>query len=325
MRTPIRIGLLGASRIAPGAVIGPARNDSRFEVTAVAAQEGARAAAYAGEHQIPHVAGDYAELVRRDDVDLVYNALPPSAHLEWSLAALAAGKHVLCEKPFAMNAAEAESMVAAADHAGRRLVEAFHYRFHRVMRDAVGLVRAGAIGRPLRYEGVFEVTIARRPDELRWERRRGGGGLMDLGCYPLHALRSLLAEEPRVVAASADFEGDVDVSMDARLVFPSGVEARVACSMAPERRAAQLRLEGDEGAIEISNFLAPQLGCRFTLADAHGRTTDQPVDGPSTYDAQLDHVARLLAGEVEQITGGADAVANMAAIDAIYAAAGRPD
>ena len=109
-----RIGLLGASKIARGAVIAPAKNNPDFEVVAVGARDAARARAYADEHGIPHVAGSYAELVARDDVDVVYNALPPAGHAEWTIAALGAGKAVLCEKPFAMNADEARAMTAAA-------------------------------------------------------------------------------------------------------------------------------------------------------------------------------------------------------------------
>src|SRR5690242_11772333 len=103
-----RIGLLGASRIAPPAVIAPVKKHASFEISAVAARDAGRARTYAEEHDIPHVAASYAELVSRDDVDVVYNGLPPSGHMEWTLAALAAGKAVLCEKPFAMNAGQAK-------------------------------------------------------------------------------------------------------------------------------------------------------------------------------------------------------------------------
>src|SRR5580698_4876826 len=142
-----RIGLLGASKIARGAVIAPAKVNPDFEVVAVGARDATRARAYADEHGIAHVSGSYAELVRRDDIDVVYNALPPAGHAEWSIAALEAGKTVLCEKPFAMNAGEAKAMVDAAERTGQLLIEAFHYRFHNVIRLAETLLRAGAIGR----------------------------------------------------------------------------------------------------------------------------------------------------------------------------------
>src|ERR1700723_3473462 len=176
-----RIGLLGASKIARGAVIAPAKANDDFEVVAVGARDAGRARAYADKYGIEHVAGSYAELVARDDVDVVYNALPPSGHVEWTIAALEAGKAVLCEKPFAMNAGEARRMTEAAASTGQLLIEAFHYRFHPVMRQAEALMRAGALGRVSRATAEFKGTIPRSPDELRWRAELGGGGLIDLG------------------------------------------------------------------------------------------------------------------------------------------------
>jgi predicted dehydrogenase len=318
-----RIGLLGASKIARGAVIAAAKNNPDFEVVAVGARDPARARAYADEHGIAHVAGSYAELVRRDDVDVVYNALPPVGHAEWTIAALEAGKAVLCEKPFAMNAAEARAMTDAATRTGKLLMEAFHYRFHNVIRRAEALLRGGALGRLTRASAEFKGTIARSPDELRWRRDLGGGGLMDLGCYPTHALRTLVGEEPRVVEAEGRFEDGVDVELSARLVFPGGVEASLACAMVAPGFSAPLKIEGERGSLEIVNYLAPQMGCRFSTT-IDGGTETQPTDGPTTYEAQLIHLAEVLAGKTAPLTGGVDAVGNMTAIDAIYAAAGRP-
>ncbi|MGH6955202.1 MAG: Gfo/Idh/MocA family protein [Caulobacteraceae bacterium] len=317
-----RIGLLGASRIAPPAVIAPAKSNPDFEVTAVAARDSARARAYAEAHAIPGVATSYADLVTRADVDVVYNALPPAAHAEWTIAALEAGKAVLCEKPFAMNAAEAARMTAAAERAGRPLLEAFHYRFHNVMRRAEAMVRRGDIGRVRSASAAFKVAIRRTPDELRWRAELGGGGLMDLGCYPLHALRTLIGEEPHIVAAEAEFEDGVDKDLSAELKFPGGATAQIACAMVAERFAASLTLDGERGRMEIVNFLAPQLGCRF-VTTIDGVTETHPTDGPSTYEAQLAYLAEALTDGAPPLTGGADAVANMRAIDAIYAAAGR--
>jgi len=323
MTRPIRIGLLGASKIARGAVIAPAKDNPNFVVMAVAARDPERARLYAAEHGIPFVANDYEALVRRDDLDLVYNALPPAGHKRWTIAALEAGKAVLCEKPFARDAGEAREMVEAAEVSGGTLIEAFHYRFHNVMRAAVALTHEGALGRLKSAEAVFEVPIARTPDELRWSAEQGGGALMDLGCYPVHALRSVVGAEPRVVSATAEFDDGVDASMKAELVFPNGVTGAVACSMTAPTFSANLTVVGERGTLEIVNFLAPHRGRRFTTV-IDGVTREHGVEGPSTYAAQLAHVAEVLAGKIPPLTGGADAVANMAAIDAIYAAAGRP-
>jgi predicted dehydrogenase len=318
-----RIGLLGASKIAPPAVIKPAAASPDFEVVAVGARDLARATAYAAEHGIPHVVGSYAELVRRDDVDVVYNALPPAGHEEWSVAALEAGKAVLCEKPFAMNAGQARRMVAAAETTGRVLIEAFHYRYHKMIRAAEALVRSGALGHISRASAVFNVNIKRSDDELRWRADLGGGGLMDLGCYPIHALRTLIGEEPSVRSASGAFEGRVDTSITAELSFPSGATATVGCAMVTDAISATLRVEGERGWLEITPFIAPQMRGRLTTM-IDGETEVQEATGPTTYEAQLAHVGEVLAGRAMPLTGGADAVADMTVIDAIYAAAGRP-
>ena len=318
----LRIGLLGASKIAPGAVIEPARRNPAFVVTAVGARDAGRARAYAQTHGIAGVAGSYADLVAREDVDIVYNALPPAGHEEWTIAALEAGKTVLCEKPFAKSAAPARAMAAAAERTGQVLLEAFHYRHHNVIRRAEAIVKSGVLGRLVRAEGAFNVTIPRDPDELRWRADLGGGGLMDLGCYPLHALRTLIGAEPRVLSAKATFEDGVDAEMAASLAF-GDVEASLACSMIDKRFAAPLTLTGEAGSLTILNYMAPQLGCRFTVTIGDV-TTSEPTDGPATYDAQLEHLRAVLQDGAAPLVGGADAIANMTAIDAIYAAAGRP-
>ena len=317
----LRIGLLGASKIAPMAIAQPAAERADVRLTAVAARDPARAQAYAAEHGIEHVAGDYAALVQRDDVDLVYNALPPAAHPEWTIAALEAGKAVLCEKPFALDAARAEAMAETAARTGGLLIEAFHYRHHRVMHEALDVVCSGALGRITGADGVFEVPIARTGDELRWRRELGGGALMDLGCYPLHALRTLLGAEPAVRRAEATFEDGVDAGLETELDF-AGVPARIACSMVEPTPRAMLSVTGERGRLEIVNFIAPQIGCRFTV-ERDGAVEVRATEGPSTYAAQLDHVVRAWRGEVAPLLTPADAVANMRAIDAIYAAAGR--
>jgi predicted dehydrogenase len=316
MTEVFRIGLLGASRIAPTAVLAPIKTVPGFAVTAIAARDPARARAFAEAHGVPAVAEDYAALVRRDDVDVVYNALPPVAHAPWTVAALEAGKAVLCEKPFASDAVEAETMVQAATSRGLVLIEAFHYRFHNVIRRAVEMVRRGEIGAPRRIVAEFHAPIPKTPGELRWSAEQRGGAIMDIGCYPLHAVRTLIGAEPTVTGAKIEWDGGVDASTRADLAFPGGVEAQIACSMTRERAAGWLSLEGEAGTLEIVNFMAPQYGCRFT-ATIGGETVSHPTDGPTTYEAQLAHLHELLSGATAPLTGGADAIANMAAIDSI--------
>jgi predicted dehydrogenase len=321
MRAPVRIGILGAARIAPNAVIGPARANRDFAVVAVAARDGAKAKAYAAEHGIAHVAASYRDLIARDDVDLVYNALPPSAHGEWSIAALEAGKPVLCEKPFTRNAAEARLLVAAAEASGKPLIEAFHNRFHAVMRRAHEITASGELGAIVTAEAVFDAPIEDHPGELRWSRELGGGALMDLGTYCVHAIRTNLREEPRVESARAEIRHGVDASMESVCAFAGGARARIACSMIPRRFGARFAVTGTRGGFEIQNFIAPQMGCRF-IVTVDGKTRQEPTAGPATYDAQLAHVGDVLLRGARPLTGGADSIAQMAAIDAIYEAAG---
>ncbi len=317
----IRVGILGAARIAPKAVIDPARDNPEFQIVAVAARDKSRAQVFAAQNHIPCVADGYSALVAREDVDLVYVALPHAAHMEWSIAALKAGKAVLCEKPFAMNAAGARTMAAAAKETGRPLIEAFHNRFHRVMRRALEIVASGELGRLIEADAVFDVEIPYTPGELRWIPAQGGGALMDLGCYCVHALRTIAGCEPTIASAKCTVVRGVDETTVAELRFPNGLRARLHTSMKSPRFTATLTLKGEQGSLDISNFLAPQMGCRFTV-EVGGRTREEPTDGPSTYAAQLAHVADVMLRGAKPLTGGADAIANMECIDAIYAAAG---
>ncbi|HEX2590549.1 MAG TPA: Gfo/Idh/MocA family oxidoreductase [Rhizomicrobium sp.] len=321
MKAPIRIGILGAAKIAPPAVIKPAKENPEFEVVAVGARDIGKAKTYAAEHGIPNVVGSYDELVRSSDVDLVYNALPPSGHAEWSIAALEAGKAVLCEKPFTRNAAEARKLVAAAEATGNVLIEAFHNRFHRVLRRAHEITASGELGKVKHAEAVFDVPIPYVDGELRWTRELGGGALMDLGTYCVHAIRTNLREEPRVNSARADVQHGVDASMEAEWSFASGATAKVHCSMVSKGFAARFAVTGERGSFEILNFLAPQMGCKFTVR-VDGKTREEPTDGDATYVAQLKHVGDVLLRGAKQLTGGQDSIAQMEAIDATYEAAG---
>jgi len=319
----IRIGILGAAKIAPRSIIDPVRDRKDATIVCVAARDPARARRYANEHGVPEVAADYAALIARDDIDLVYVALPAAFHAEWAIKALEAGKAVLCEKPFAMNAAEARAMVAAAEKAGRPLIEALHYRYHPVMTEALRLIHDGAIGRLLDGDADFNVAIPFQPLELRWLPHMGGGALMDLGCYPLHALRIAVGGEPEIAGASMTMSRGVDETTHARLVFPSGFTANLRCSMAPGDFSARLFIRGETGSVEVLNYVAPQIGCRLILTQGD-TVTELPIPARTTFAWQFDHVMDVLERGATPLTGGADAIATMAAIDAIKAAATVP-
>ncbi len=320
----IRIGLLGASKISRGAVIGPASELDGAHVTRVAAREPARARAFADEHGIDGIEADYAALVESDAVDLVYNGLPPSGHAEWSIRALAAGKHVLCEKPFAMNAAEVESMLEAAEASDAHLVEAFHHRYHPLWHRIVELLAGGAVGDVEDVEAHFWTPIPYRAGELRYDPALGGGALMDLGCYPVHWSRTVVGTEPEVVAASATWhESGVDVSLEARLEFPGGQTAKIFCSMdehALDSSESLVVVTGSKGRMTIVNPLAPHAGHSLILDTAEGSRSEE-VPGRSTYYHQLEWMLDVIPGRKKALTGGRDGLETMRVIDAAYALA----
>jgi predicted dehydrogenase len=318
----IRVGILGAAKIAPKALIAPAGARRDIEVDSIAARDPERARRFAGEHGVPHALESYRELLAKDDLDLIYVALPPSEHAEWAIAAVESGKAVLCEKPFASSASEARRMVAAAEGAGRPLIEAFHYRHHAVMRWFVELVGSGVLGEVTGARAVFEGSIPYTRDELRWRSDLGGGALMDFGCYPIHALRTLLGGSPTVCSARSTMAHGVDAATVAELSF-DGVPASLACGMTAPTLRAELSVSGSRGSVSTTNFVLPQRFCRLELT-LDGVTRPLPVEGPSTYAAQLDHVVNALRGDCAALTGGRDAIENLAVIEEIRRTATFP-
>ncbi|MGJ8560161.1 MAG: Gfo/Idh/MocA family protein [Litorimonas sp.] len=316
-RPNYRIGLLGASRIAPKAIIAPALKRDDCEIVAIACRDVSRGQTYAIDHGIPDadVMADYAALCARNDIDIIYNALPPSKHLE--LARLAIGKVQLIEKPFAMNAAEAKQIAALPGV----IMEAFHHRYH----PAFGLfLNAVEAIKPLTHmTGRFHVTIPNTPGELRHIAELGGGGLMDLGTYPLHIARTVAGREPRIVSATA-VEGDprIDLFIEAELDFGDGLTATISSDMREGiERVNYFEVVGAGGTVRFDNPVHPYRGCTITTPD--GITTD--ADHPrwravTTYDAQLAHLLASLGMGRPPLTNAPEAVRQMQAIDAIYRA-----
>ncbi|MEF2977349.1 Gfo/Idh/MocA family protein [Subtercola sp. YIM 133946] len=319
----LRIGILGAAGIAPAAIIRPARRRHDVEVVAVSSRRASAAADYAGAHGIERSYGGYAEMLADPDIDLVYNALPPSEHMQWSIAALEAGKHVLCEKPFAMNAAQAEAMNRSAADTGLRLIEAFHDRYHPLSLEVDRIVDSGVLGDIVDVHADFSGSNPFDPRSIRHDPAVGGGSLMDLGCYPVHWVRALLRDEPTVVEAQATLNPlGADLTMDAALTFPSGARARVTSSMVDGVTLnATLDVTGRRGTVHVDNLVFPSSGHSITVA-VDGVDYVTTVAGRTTYDHQLDAVVAGLASGETLPTEGADTVSNMALIDAIYTAAG---
>jgi predicted dehydrogenase len=324
----IKIGLLGAAKIAPKAIIRPAANRSDCTIAAVASRSITKAEAFAKEHQIPTAYGSYEALISDPTIDLIYNALPPNRHADLTIAALENGKSVLCEKPFAMNAPEAQKMVTAAEAQQGHLIEAYHYRFHPAAMQFFHRVQSGAIGELQSIDGVFNVSIPNRPGELRYLSALGGGALMDLGCYVLHFFRTLTGAEPDILSAKAtQTESGVDSATRADMRFGE-IKAALNCNMAEGTpRDIKVKVSGTEGEAIFEQFVHPYRG--FKISILSGKTTvtltetdDIALYTRSTYDFQLDHVMDVLAGKTVALTGDLDAVKTMHAIDKIYETAG---
>ena len=318
----VRIGVLGAARIAPNALITPARDNAEAEVVAVAARDRDRASAYAQKHGIGKVHGSYEELLADPDIDAVYNPLPNALHGQWTLAALDAGKHVLCEKPFTSNAAEAKTVAEATDSSGLVVMEAFHYRYHPLAQRVAEIVASGELGTLRHVQAALCFPLPKFSD-IRYNRDLAGGAMMDAGCYALHMVRLLGGGEPDVVSAHAKLhKPDVDRAMKAALVFPQGHTGALTASMwSRDLLKISASAVGDKGRLNVLNFVAPQAYHRLTVRTADGKRVEQLSRRPS-YSYQLDaFCGAVLRGE-PILTPPSDSVRNMTVIDEIYRKAG---
>ena len=323
----LTIGILGAAGIAPAAIIRPAARRDDAVILAVASRSAESAERYALKHGIARAYGDYGALLADPEIDLVYVALPPSEHAEWTIAALEAGKHVLCEKPSAMNAQQAAVMADAASRTGRRLIEAFHDRYHPLSGHIDDVLASGRLGSVRRVHADFSVEIPFDPASIRHAPDLGGGALMDLGCYPVHWVRALAGEEPIVRSAIGTRNPlGTDESIEAELLFPSGILATVTASMAAGLPlSSTLVIEGDDGTLSIDNLVFPSNGHSIReLSLATGVERISTVAGRTTYDHQLDAVVAAISTGAPTLTEGADILGNARTIEAIYAAAGFP-
>ncbi|WP_206796833.1 Gfo/Idh/MocA family protein [Amycolatopsis sp. MtRt-6] len=320
----LRIGILGAARIAPAALVKPASAVSTISVTAIAARSAERAQAFASRHSVPRVHPSYEALLADPDIDAVYNPLPNGLHGRWTRAALEAGKHVLCEKPFTANAAEAREIAALAASSDRVVMEAFHYRYHPLALRVEEIVASGELGVLERVETALCFPLPKFSD-IRYDYGLAGGATMDAGCYAVHMARVFGGETPSVVSASARLRSPrVDRAMTAELSYPSGHTGRIECSMwSSSVLRISAKVIGSRGSVSVVNPVMPQAFHRFTVrVDGHRRTEKFPRR--ATYAYQLDaFAAAVLRGEPVK-TSAADAVETMTVIDEIYRAAGLP-
>jgi predicted dehydrogenase len=296
------------------------------EVVVVAAGDITRARSFADEHAITKVHATYADLLRDPSVDAVYISLPASLNGRWTLNALAAGKHVLVEKPMAANAAEAQVIVGAWQASGLVVFQGYHYVYHPLISQLSGLISRGVIGRLASLEAWFEVV---KPPEwnIRWRYELGGGALMDHGSYGIHLARTLLGTEPTV--SSVDMTPAADPRNDAAanlaLDFPASRTATVRASMLADAMSNGVVVTGDEGSIHVTNYIHPSMGYRLLVTQGNG-TRQEHADSMQrpTFDYQLEAFRNAVRAGHSYPTTPDDGLANLTVIDAAYRAAGLP-
>jgi len=320
----LRIGVIGAARITPDSLIKPAAANAEVVVSAVAARDPDRARAFAAKHGIARVHDSYDALIADPDIDAVYIPLPNNLHGRWTLAAVAAGKHVLCEKPFTANADEAREVAAVTARSDRVVMEAFHYRYHPMTLRIEEIIASGELGTLQRVEAALSFPVPKSSD-IRFQYPLAGGALMDAGCYPIHMLRTFGGGTPEVVAAQAKLRGpSIDRAMTAQLRFPAGHTGAISCSLwSSSLLKVSARVIGDRGELRAFNPLMPQYFHRLKVQSQQGKRVER-FDHKASYAYQLDAFADCVLRGAPVRTTPADAIENMTVIDAIYRVVGLP-
>jgi predicted dehydrogenase len=313
---PIRLGLLSTARINDEILQGAAPS-AAVEVVAVGSRDPVRAETYAAQKGIPRAHGSYEDLLADPAVDAIYNSLPNSLHVPWTLRALDVGKHVLCEKPMDRRTAEVERAFDAADAAGLIVMEAFMYRHHPQTKKLRELVVGGAIGDVLKIRSHFTFVLEDESD-LRMRPELDGGSLMDLGCYCVSGSRLIAGEPESVEGHQVMARTGVDLRFSGRLCFAGGIEAEFECGFdAP--RSSRLEVEGTEGTALVRD----PWGCSKHAVELRRncKTARVEVEDVDRYRLQLENFAAAIQGKEEALLRRADALGQARTIEALYRSA----
>jgi predicted dehydrogenase len=316
----IRIGVLGAASILNLALVDPASRIDGVEIAAIASRDRDRAAAVAAEQRIARVHDSYEALLADDSIDAVYIPLPSSLHADWMIAAVEAGKHVLCEKPFTGNAAAAQRVLECTGSSGKVVMEAYHTAHHPLFDDVHSILASGELGALESIRSSLTIPVPRDRPLLR-SYELGGGALLDVGYYPLRIVRDLFGKIENVHATHADIFGQIDehVAVDATV---GGVPVSIEWSIEPDATpSAELTVIGDRGWLEVSSPSHPQYGHGIDVTSECGKRTIPP-DARGSYDFQLEHFRDAIQSATRSITDACAAVAQMTAIDYLYASIG---
>ncbi|MFA7596726.1 MAG: Gfo/Idh/MocA family oxidoreductase [Novosphingobium sp.] len=319
---PVRVGILGCAKIIGWGLMDHREMLPEIEVVNIASRNIEKAAATARQYGFPRY-GSYEDLLRDPEVEVVYVPLPNALHAQWSIAALRAGKAVVCEKPLASNAEEAEHLRAVAEETGLPLIEAVHYLYHPLAHRLIELVRSGALGRIERILAWVHLSSDFfEPDDIRFRYDLAGGATMDPGCYCISLCRIVTGEEPVVTSATPDLlSADIDRAMVATLQFPGGCVATVETSLRTDPWDIRLVVEGSRGRLETTNPLVPHFGHGWTLT-VDGVETTESFDMTPTFVFEWKEIADVIRNGAPIRTPAGDGVANMKVVDAIYRAAG---
>jgi xylose dehydrogenase (NAD/NADP) len=315
--TKLRWGILGAANIAKKKVIPAIQASQSGDLVAIASRSRERAEQFAQSTGIPTVLDNYAALLDYPEIDAVYIPLPNSEHHPWTIAAVEAGKHVLCEKPLALNAQQAAEMVAAAERAGVVLAEAFMYRHHPLVDQLLSMLHDGAIGELKIVRSSFTFCV-RGTENIRLVGELGGGALMDIGCYGINLARLVTGAEPISFAAIADYgPSGVDESFVGSLRFPNGVLAQFDVSLKADG-GDNYELIGTTGKLVVRKGFRQEANEEGEIQFHQGGEVSRVfVEAVDQYQVMVDDFAAAVAGRQALRWDARDGVANMRAIDAL--------
>jgi D-xylose 1-dehydrogenase (NADP+, D-xylono-1,5-lactone-forming) len=311
----LRWGLLGTACISRK-LIDPLRTSKRNKLLAVASRSQEKADGFARKNRIKHAYGSYADLLADPDIDVIYNPLPNHLHAEWTIKAVQAGKHVLCEKPLALTLDEIDAISASAVRYGKVVAEAFMYRTHPQTLKVQEIIAGGKLGNIKLVRGSF-TYLATDPNNIRWKPEMGGGCLWDVGCYPLSYTRAILGAEPlEVFGSQATGPTGVDVLFAAQLHFPQDVFTQFDGSFIVPYHTF-MEIVGDKGTLIIPRPFTPGLKEKLYLAK-DGKTEPIAVKGSELYAGEVEDMAdAILLGRPTKVSL-ADSRANTAAILALF-------
>ncbi len=314
-------GVISTANIGKKAVNPAIQASSNGELLAVASREEARARAFAEETGIPTAYGSYEALLEDDRIQAVYIPLPNGLHREWTVRAAEKGKHVLCEKPLALDAAECREMEAAASANGVKLMEAFMYRFHPRTEQVLEMIRSGAIGELKQIRSSFTFLLT-RPDNIRWDPALGGGALMDVGCYCVNVSRTVTGMEPVEVRAMGNFRSSgVDEQLAGSLLFENGLLAHFDCALTMERTEVY-HVQGTEGHLRVLDaFLPGTDDAVIEQFDTQDYLTKLTVPGADEYRLMVEHFADCVLNDRPVRYTAEEAALNMRVIEALYESA----